>query len=173
MYKLTLLADGNWRLIWWVVGQPRVTQIASMSNSIPLLGSTECCQDLGVHDPPRHLMQGRRSRCGRCGGRRTNNMLSLASKLLNLTVSSQDCTRNNLRRYKIQNFPGGGPPDSPMRCPLHACSTSWLARCTHHCAAMISSLMQSPLRLTKLKLLPTGLSCVTPRDQRLVVYLQS
>ena len=57
------------------------------------------------------MMQGRRSRCGRCGGRRTNNMLSLVSKLLNLAVSSQDCTRNDLRRSKIQNFPGGGPPD--------------------------------------------------------------
>ena len=58
-----------------------------------------------------HRAQGRRSRCGRCGGRRTNNMLSLVSKLLNLAVSSQDCTRNDLRRSKIQNFPGGGPPD--------------------------------------------------------------
>ena len=28
-------------------------------------------------------------------------MLSLASKLLNLAVSSQDCTRNDLRRSKI------------------------------------------------------------------------
>ena len=62
--------------------------------------------------PDGHLaavrMQGRRSRCG---GRRTNNMLSLASKLLNLAVSSQDSTRNDLRRSKIQNFPGGGPPN--------------------------------------------------------------
>ena len=47
-----------------------------------------------VHTPS---LQGRRSRCGRCGGRRTNNMLSLASRLLNLAVSSQDCTRNDLR----------------------------------------------------------------------------
>ena len=48
-------------------------------------------------------------------------MLSLASKLLNLAVSSQDCTRNNLRRSKIQNFPGGGGgggggPDPPRLC---------------------------------------------------------
>ena len=41
-------------------------------------------------------------------------MLSLVSKLLNLAVSSQDCTRNNLRRSKIQNFPGGGPPEPPL-----------------------------------------------------------
>ena len=41
-------------------------------------------------------------------------MLSLVSKLLNLAVSSQDCTRNDLRRSKIQNFPGGGPPDPPL-----------------------------------------------------------
>ena len=55
------------------------------------------------------VCQGRRSRCGRCGGRRTNNMLSLASKLLNLAVSSQDCTRNDLRRSKFKIFLGEGP----------------------------------------------------------------
>ena len=61
-------------------------------------------------------------------------MLSLArfgSKLLNLAVSSQDCTRNNLKRSKIQNFPGGGPPDAPM----------WRAsQVARHCAATFSSL---------------------------------
>ena len=57
------------------------------------------------------LAQGRRSRCG---GRRTNNMISLASKLLNLAVSSQDCTRNDLRRSKIQNFPWGEGPQTPL-----------------------------------------------------------
>ena len=41
-------------------------------------------------------------------------MLSLASKLLKLAVSSQEYTRNDLRRSKIQNFPGGEPPDPPI-----------------------------------------------------------
>ena len=62
------------------------------------------------------LVQGRRSRCGRCGGRRTNNMLSLASKLLNLAVSSQGCTRNDLRRSKIQNFSYSPQLLSVMEC---------------------------------------------------------
>ena len=53
-------------------------------------------------------------------------MFSLASKLLNLAVSSQDCTRNDLRRSKIQNFPGGGPPD-PFSDALHALATLLIA----------------------------------------------
>ena len=40
--------------------------------------------------------------------------VSLATVVEYLAVSSQDCTRNDLRRSKIQNFPGGGPPDPPM-----------------------------------------------------------
>ena len=87
-------------------------------------------------------------------------MYSLASKLLNLAVSSQDCTRNDLRRSKIQNFPGGGPPDTPcdaLRAAL-AMLLGWRAA-----RAMLApprfhrSNMQSALRLTKLTLLPTGL----------------
>ena len=88
------------------------------------------------------VYQGRRSRCGRCGGRRTNNMLSLASKLLNLAVSSQDCTRNDLRRSKIKNFLGGGPPDPPYGTRfarlLRFSVGKLCAPC--HCAATISSL---------------------------------
>ena len=107
-----------------------------------------------------HMWQGRRSRCGRCGGRRTNNMLSLASKLLNLAVSSQDCTRNHLRRSKIQNFPGGGPPDPPMWRASRACYASRLAHCGRNAIApplFHRSNKQSAIRLTKLTLLPTGL----------------
>ena len=53
-------------------------------------------------------------------------MLSLASKLLNLAVSSQDCTRNDLRRSKIQNFPGGGLviADS-ISTTEHGCDMHW------------------------------------------------
>ena len=97
--------------------------------------------------------QGRRSRCG---GRRTNNMLCLASKLLNLAVSSQDCTRNDLRRSKIQKFSEGGPPRPPyvtrfarLPCFLVGALRAQLRR--HDFIA------QSALHLTKLKLLPTGL----------------
>ena len=49
-------------------------------------------------------------------------MFSLASKLLNLAVSSQDCTRNDLRRSKIQNFPGEGP-QTPLCDALRALAT--------------------------------------------------
>ena len=83
-------------------------------------------------------------------------MLSLASKLLNLAVSSQDCTRNDLRRSKIQKFSEGGPPRPPyvtrfarLPCFLVGALRAQLRR--HDFIA------QSALHLTKLKLLPTGL----------------
>ena len=69
-------------------------------------------------------------------------MLGLASKLLNLAVSSQDCTRNDLRRSKIQNFLGGGPLDPPYETPfarfLRFSVGALRAPC--HCAPTISSL---------------------------------
>ena len=82
------------------------------------------------------ILQGRRSRCGRCGGRQTNNMLSLASKLLNLAVSSKDCTRNDLRRSKIQNF--RPPYVTRFARLLHFLVGALCAPC--HCAPTISSL---------------------------------
>ena len=101
------------------------------------------------------LLQGRRSRCGRCGGRRTNNMLSLAGKLLNLAVSSQDCTRNDLSL--------GEGPQAPLSDALCALPTllGWRAAramplCRHD---LIAPICKSALRLTKLTLLPTGLYC--------------
>ena len=81
-------------------------------------------------------------------GTAANNMLSLASKLLNLAVSSQDCTRNVLRRCKNQL--GEGP-----QIPYVMRFTTWLARCA--LCVPLRHLTQSALRLTKLKLLPTGL----------------
>ena len=80
-------------------------------------------------------------------------MLRFGSKLVNLAVSSQDCTRKDLRRSKIQNFPGDGPPDPPMWRAVRACTTSRLARYAH----VFSSLKVIHLHLTKLKLLPTAL----------------
>ena len=78
-------------------------------------------------------------------------MLSLAGKLLNLAVSSQDCTRNDLRRSKI---PGGGPPDPPIGSASSASSASLVSALR----APLRRLAQSALCLTKLKLLPTGLN---------------
>ena len=75
-------------------------------------------------------------------------MLSLASKLLNLAVSSQDCTRNDLRRSKIQNFPGGGPPDRPISDALHALAPLHGCRAPHAIAPPCSK--RSPPDQTKI-----------------------
>ena len=59
--------------------------------------------------------QGRRSRCDRCGGRRTNvrrpkkkkkkiKIFFITAGCPTLAISPQDCTRNDLRRSKTKIF---------------------------------------------------------------------
>ncbi len=37
-----------------------------------------------------------------------------------ISISFQDCTRNDLRRPEIQNFPGGACPQTPLKAALRA-----------------------------------------------------